>query len=183
MIGNVVARRYASALYAVGKNKGMEELQAYGKALGDLGDILEQAPELVKIFRNPIVSVEEKKAVAAKLLDQVKPQPAVRNFVNLLADKERLSVLPEIEAYFRALLDADLGVLRGRLVTAVELSEAKRESIQKQLEGQAGRKLVLDYGVDPAILGGVVLEVGDRVLDASLRAQLGILKETIKRGE
>ena len=68
-------------------------------------------------------------------------------------------------------------------MTAVELAEAKRVQVKAALEQQAGRKLELTFSVNKDILGGVVLKVGDRVLDASLRAQLGILKDNIKRGE
>ena len=68
-------------------------------------------------------------------------------------------------------------------MTAIELANAKRDKVKAQLEAQAGRKLELGFSVDKNILGGVVLKVGDRILDASLRAQLGILKDNIKRGE
>jgi F-type H+-transporting ATPase subunit delta len=107
----------------------------------------------------------------------------VRNFCHLLADKERLGFLPEIEAEFSRLLDAEKGVIRGELVTAVELDDAKQEAVKKQLESQAGSQLILDFSTNDDILGGVVLKVGDKVLDGSLRAQLDILKENIKRGE
>ena len=183
MIGNVVARRYASALYAIGKEQGMEELKAYGKGLSDLSAVLEESPELVKVFRNPVFTAEEKKGVAVKLLEEAGAPPMVGNFVRLLADEDRLTILPDIEAHFRAMLDADEGLLRGRLVTAIELSEDKKAGLVTKLEAQTGQKLVLDYEVDPEIKGGLVLKVGDRVLDASLRAQLGMLHEIIKRGE
>jgi F-type H+-transporting ATPase subunit delta len=183
LIGSIVARRYAKALYALGRKKGVDELEAYAKDLDALAAALAASPELVRVFRNPIFSVEEKKGVVAKLLDAISPTGTVRNFCFLLADKERLPVLGEIVAFFNALLDVDRGVLRGELVTAVELAEAKQQAVLQQLEGQAKQKLVLDFSVDENILGGVVLKIGDRTLDASLRAQLGILKENIKRGE
>jgi len=183
LIGNVVARRYASALYAIGKEQGMQELKAYGQGLSDLSAVLEASPELLKVFRNPIFTAEEKKSIAAKILDKAAAKPMLRNFVNLLADKDRLTILPDIEAHFRGMLDADEGLLRGRLVTAIELSADKRQALVGKMEKQTGKKLVLDYEVDPGIMGGLMLKVGDRVLDASLRAQLGMLHEIIKRGE
>jgi F-type H+-transporting ATPase subunit delta len=107
----------------------------------------------------------------------------VVNFLSLLADKERLAIVLEVSAYYRTLLDEAEGVLRGQLVTAYTLSDQRQDQIKAKLEKQSGKKLVLSFGVDPAILGGVLLKVGDKVLDASLRAQLEILKEQIKRGE
>jgi F-type H+-transporting ATPase subunit delta len=79
-------------------------------------------------------------------------------------------------------LDTEKGVLHGELVTAVEIAGDERAAVLERLEKQAGRSLDLVYSVDPGILGGIILRVGDRVLDASLRAQLSFLKDNIKRG-
>ncbi len=178
-----MARRYARALFDLGKKKGLGELDAYGKDLSGLAQAVQASPELYRVLRNPIFSAEDKKKVLGKLLDKFGAGQTVRNFCMLLADKGRLAFLPDIEAYFSSLLDVEKGVVRGELVTAIELGKAKQDKVKGQLEAQAGQKLVLDFSVDPAILGGVMLKVGDKVLDASLRAQLDILKENIKRGE
>lgn len=183
MIGNIVARRYARALFAIGKEKGVKDLDSYGKDLNGLMDMVSQSPELIRIFRNPIFTIEEKKAVVAKLLEKGGTGQIVSNFCYLLADKERLAVLPDIVEYFNTLLDVEQGIVRGELVSAVKLKKAKQKTVLKELEEKSGQKLVLDFSTDAAILGGVVLKIGDRVLDASLRAQLGILKDNIKRGE
>lgn len=183
MTGNVVARRYAKALFAFGEKKGPAELEAYGKELSQLAGVLAGSPDAMRFFKSPVFSTDEKKAVLGKLLESVAVSPSMKNFCDLLADKNRLPFLPDIADAFGKLLDALKGVVRGRVVTAVELPEARRIDIKNKLEKQAGKQLELDYAVDKGILGGIVLKVGDRVLDASLRAQLDILKETIKRGE
>lgn len=183
MTGNIVARRYARALYAIGKEKGLGELETYGSDLKKLAEILVASPELVRVLRNPIFSVEEKKAVLGKVLATIAPSGMVANFCNLLADKERLGSLLDIEAFYSSLLDAEKGVVRGEMVTAIGLETVKQDAIKTALEKQSGKKLVLDFATDASILGGVVLKIGDKTLDASLRAQLDILKENIKRGE
>ncbi|MDY6852300.1 MAG: ATP synthase F1 subunit delta [Thermodesulfobacteriota bacterium] len=183
MIATIVPRRYARALFAVGREKGDAEIEAYGKDLAGIGEVLAGAPELMKVFRNPIFSNADKKAVVDKILDKLSPNPTIKNFCYLLADKNRLDCLPEINVYFGVLLDEAQGLVRGEFITAVELDGAKQDDLKKKLEDQLKSKLVLDFAADPAILGGVVLKVGDKVLDASLRAQLNILKENIKRGE
>jgi len=179
----VVARRYARALFSAGEKDGIEKLKAYGEDLDRFVEILSASPELMQIFRNPIFSVEDKKRVVDKLLEKLSPQQITRNFIYLLADKGRLSLVPDVSDYYEAMLDTAQGVLRGRLITAKDLAEGRQKDIKAKLEEQTGKKLVLEYSVDPDILGGVVLKVGDRVLDASLRAQLEIIKENIKRGE
>lgn len=183
MIADIVARRYARALFSIGQQKGDAEIEAYGKDLAEFASAMKNTPELVKIFRNPIFTVEEKKAIVEKILSKLDPNPTARNFLFLLADKDRLSILPEIEAYFGALLDEAKGVVRGELVTAVTLEDARQKEVRKELAEQLGKELVLDFDTNADILGGVVLKVGDKILDASLRAQLHGMKEQIKRGE
>lgn len=183
MTGNIVARRYARALFAIGQAEGDAALKSYGTDLANLAEVLEGAPELVKIFKNPIFSAEEKKGVVKKVMEKTGPTPMVVNFCSLLADKDRLACLPEIEKYYSELLDAAQGLLRGELVTAVKLTDKMQKDVQKKLETQAGKTIALDFEVDKEILGGLMLKVGDKVLDASIRAQLEILKENIKRGE
>lgn len=184
MTGNIIARRYAKALFTVAQAQSDKGAVArYGEDLARLAGVLETAPELTKIFRNPIFGVEEKRGVITKVLDKIAPCAMVRNFCQLLADKNRLSFLPEINASYATLLDSAQGVLRGKLVTAVKLSDALQKNVVDKLQGESGRKVVLDYEVDQDIIGGLMLKIGDKVLDASIRAQLQILKENIKRGE
>ncbi len=183
MIGNIVARRYARALFALAQKQGDKELKAYGDDLAKIVDVLEGSPELIRIFRNPVISVSEKKAVVAQLLNKLKPSKTIVNFCHLLADKSRLDHLTEIQVYYARLLDEHQGVVRGEIVTAIKLADNLKQEIVGKLEKQSGLQVSLDYKVDPDIVGGLVLKVGDKVLDASIRAQLQILKENIKRGE
>ena len=183
MTDTVVARRYAHALFALGKKAGTPELEKQGKSLGDMDKLLAASPELDKIFKSPVVSVEEKRQVLTKLLESIGADKTMTNFCLLLADKGRLSSLRPIATCYGTLLDTEKGVIRGRLLTAVSLDAKKQAQLKTLLEKKAGKSLELAFDVDKSILGGVVLKVGDRVLDASLRAQLAILRDTIKRGE
>lgn len=183
MTGNVVARRYAKALFAVGQKSGGESLDAFGKELSALAGVLDESPEAFSFFRNPAFSAEEKKSVLKTIAETLSVGTMMQNFCDLLADKGRVDVLPGIAADFQSMLDQKNGVISGSLVTAFELSDARRKELTEKLEKQTGSKLDLEFDADPTILGGVVLKVGDKVLDASLRAQLDILKEQIKRGE
>ena len=183
MIGNVVSRRYASALFSIGKEAGMAELERYGASLSALGEAVEKTPKLAEAFRNPVLSSEEKKKVVLSLLDVAGGGAVEKRFCALLADKDRLNLLPAIAADFGVMLDDARGISRGVVTTAVELDDEHMDEIKTKLESQTGRKLVLEFVIDPAIIGGIVLRVGDSVYDASLRAQLDNLRESIKRGE
>ena len=180
MTDAIVARRYAGAIFALGKQQGDEALSRYGSDLAALGDMLAASPKLDAALKSPVISIDEKKAVMGKLLKKIKADKTVSNFCLLLADKERLAYLGEIVG---KLLDDAKGIIRGTLTTAVELTDNKRAELKAELEKKAGASIELAFDVDASILGGVVLKVGDRVLDASLRAQLAILRETFKRGE
>jgi F-type H+-transporting ATPase subunit delta len=183
LTGNIVARRYAKALFSLAAKAGKKAPAEFGKDLEAFASVLETSPDLLKVFANPIITADVKKAVLKGVLDKLALKPTVVNFLSLLADKERLPFVLDVAATYRALLDEAQGVMRGQLVTAYALTEARQDQIKTKLEKQSGKKLVLSFAVDPAILGGVLLQVGDKVLDASLRAQLDILKEQIKRGE
>ena len=183
MTGNIVARRYAKALFALAKKAGKKAPAEYGRDLEAFASVLEASPDLLKVFANPIIPAETKKAVLAGVVGKLSLKPMVANFLSLLADKDRLSSVLEVSAFYRTLLDEAEGVMRGQLVTAYALTDVRQDQIKTKLEKQSGKKLVLSFAVDSSILGGVLLRVGDKVLDASLRAQLDILKEQIKRGE
>ena len=141
------------------------------------------SPELEKAFKSPVVTAEEKKHILGKLLDDLGADKTLLHFCLLLADKGRLSSLRHIATYYSMLLDAENDVMRGRLLTAIPLDDKKQGQIQKLLEKKAAKHIELTFDVDKSILGGVVLKVGDKVLDASLRAQLALLRDIIKRGE
>ena len=182
MSGDIVARRYARAFFALGKKKSLAELERFGADLASLRSAVEASPELLQLYKNPLFSVEDKIGVTMSILDVWGATEYTRNFCRLLAERERLVALPDIASVFGELLDVEKGIIRGELVTAVELDENKRKTVLNELNRQVKQSLELSYSVDPQILGGVLLRVGDQVLDASLRAQLSILKENIKRG-
>ena len=183
MTGNVVSRRYAKALFAIGAAKGEAEQAKYGEQLGALSDSITGAPEAMGFFKNPSFSPEEKKTVLTQMVEKLSVDPMIKNFCDLLADKGRVEMIPAIASDYKAMMDAVSGVISGELITVSELSEERKSAIQAQLEKQAGKKLELAFGADKDILGGIVLKIGDKVMDASIKAQLQILKDNIKRGE
>jgi F-type H+-transporting ATPase subunit delta len=181
LTGNIVARRYAKALFSLGVKE--KAADTFGKDLEGLAGAMKASPELLKLFSSPSFNVQEKKSVLKEVVAKMDMAPLSVNFLSVLADKGRLDCIPDIQKTFAELLDETSGVVRGKLTTAMELQAKRQQDIKSKLEKKSGKKLVLDFAVDTAILGGIVLQVGDKVLDASLRAQLQLLKEQIKRGE
>ncbi len=177
-----IVRRYASAVFKVSMQEGGDAIARRGAWFVQLKDLLDQNPDLDNVFKSPIFSVAEKKKVLADILDKIGCDATTRNFCYLLADKERLPWYRSIVLAYTNLLDKAQGIIRGTLTTAVPLTQARQKAVREELEQKAGAALELTFDVDPAILGGVVLKVGDRILDSSLRAQLEILRSTLKRG-
>ncbi len=184
MSSNIVAKRYAKALFDIGEKQGIHILRTYNEELSLVAKTVRENSNLLSLFQNPLFFVEEKKDVLIKIMAKLKVTGIVKNFCELLADKDRLdSILKIADDFERRLLNIQ-GIVKGRLTTAIALSKEREDAIQTQLEAQLLESASLDlvFDVDKTILGGVVLHMGERVLDASLRAQLDMLKETIKRG-
>ncbi len=179
----VIAKRYARALFSLGQEKGDKELKAYGQDLANLTKVLNNTPDLLRIFKNPVIRTEDKKVLLKKILEKCNVGKVVQNFCLFLADKGRLPNFLEIQDYYNRLLDIHEGILRGKLITAIDLPSAKQKKVKEQLEKQLAQNLYLEYEKNEDILGGLVLRVGDKIYDASLKAQLEQLKENIKRGE
>lgn len=182
MTNSVVARRYAEALFSLGNRQGSGAREQYGDILGEFSGLLELEPRLGQILKSPVVGVDEKKGVVGQILERLGAAPTVRNFFFLLADKNRLGAVRDIASVYRELLDNANGIRRGTVTTAIKLSDSRQDALRKALQEKAGGEMQLVFRVDPEILGGMVLTVGDKVLDSSLRAQLGILRGLLTRG-
>lgn len=157
-------------------------MTSHGAMFEALGEILAMSPALDMTLKSPVITVAEKKAVMGKILDKLQADRTMRNFCGLLADKGRLGSLGRIAACYRDLLDEQKGIYRGRVTTAVPLTAKKQAALASKLKKKFEGEMALTFTVDPGILGGMVLTIGDRVLDSSLRAQLQGLRETFKRG-
>ncbi len=182
MTGSVVARRYAKALFDLAKQSGSDALDKAGSDLAGFAAMAEGNPELAGLFRDPVFSPEEKQGVVLALAQRLETDGMVRDFLFLLADKHRLMLLDRIAGEYQPLLDAEKGIVRGEVVSAVPLDDKARKTVETKLEKKAGKDLILDFKVDKSLLGGMLLKVGDKVMDASLKTQLSLLKDTIKRG-
>lgn len=182
MTDTVIAHRYAQALFSLGDREGPAALAKHGACLKGLAEMIDMQPMLSQTLKSPAIDIKDKKAVLATLLDRLGADGTMRNFCFLLADKKRLGSLCTIAESYVRMLDEVNGIKRGKVTTAIQLTPAKQSALKDALQKKAGGKMELVFAVDPEILGGMVLAVGDKVLDSSLRAQLGNLRETLIRG-
>jgi F-type H+-transporting ATPase subunit delta len=179
MITGSIARRYAKALFSLAVEQGT--VQGWNDRLLTLKDAVERSPDLRDVLANPVYTREQRQAIAAQLGEALKLAPAPANLIALLADRNRLAYLGGIIDTFRELADAHLGRVRAKVTSAVPLDAAAAQSIADRLSAATRREVILDREVDPAILGGVVAQVGSVVYDGSLRSQLEDLRRTLKQ--
>jgi F-type H+-transporting ATPase subunit delta len=179
MIMGSIARRYAKALFSLALETG--SVESWNESLQALRRAVETAPELRDVLENPAYDREQRRAVATRLSGSLKLDAAPANLLFLLGDRNRLSSLCDVVAAFRELADQELGRLRARVTSAVPLDDAAVQAIAARLSDSTKKQVVVERAVDPAILGGVVAQVGSFVYDGSLRAQLEDLRQTLKQ--
>ena len=177
----ILAKRYAKALFAVGQEEGKSE--AYREALNVLGDFLNEYPEAMAGLTNPLYPMELREKVMAHLISELQADQFMGNFLNLVVQKKRADILPEIATEFQVLVDADQNVSRGTVIAASEISGELQAKVQTTLENITGKKVILTSEIDPSIIGGIVAKVGDLVMDGSIKTQLAGLNESIKGSE
>ena len=177
----ILAKRYAKALFAVSQEEGKSE--AYRETLNVLGDFLKKYPEAMDALTNLLYPMELREKVMAQLISELQADQFMANFLNLVVQKKRADILPEIASEFQALVDADQNVSRGTVIAASEISGDLQAKVQTTLENITGKKVILTTEIDPAIIGGIIAKVGDLVMDGSIKTQLAGLNESIKGSE
>lgn len=171
-----VARRYALALYEEARARGAAE--AVDADVAALGEALAASRDLRTALTSPVVARTKKEAIVARLFGD-RLHPLVTRFLLLLIKKEREALAVEAVAAYAALRDAREGVVEARVTAARPLSADEAEGLRRSIEAKAGGSVRLRLEVDPSLVGGLVVRVGDRVYDGSLRHQLGLLREQL----
>jgi len=171
----VVHRIYAQALLDAAHDG--DSLEVVRDEFGQFAAALRESDELAALLRNPQVDSRAKGDVLEAALAGA--DEAVRNFVHLLVEKNRIGEVLEIHEEWERLLAAEERILEVELTTAVELSDKEAAEIVKQIEAAAGRKVEASRSVDPALIGGLVLQAGSLRVDASVRGRLGDLREEL----
>jgi F-type H+-transporting ATPase subunit delta len=172
-----IARVYASALFGAAKDKG--KLDVIRDQLGQFADALADNRELQLFFFSPYFSSAEKREGLEKAISDAEPE--LVNFLKLLIEKHRMPVLFRIRRQFDSLWDKENKRLGVTVTSAVELDPQVAERIGAEIEQQTGNTIELQSRVDPDILGGLVVQVGNMVLDTSIRNRLEKLRKSVAR--
>lgn len=167
------ARRYAEALYQIAVSE---------KAVDDFAasfQRLQQAisGEVLRALRNPGVPLRSRRA-AIDAATASEPK-AIRSLLALLLERERIALFPQVAAAYIDLVERRAGIVKGKVTTATELSASEREDLVRRLERSSGKKIRATFAVDESLIGGAKVQVGDRLIDSSLKAQLDELRREL----
>ncbi len=175
-INSGLARRYAAALYASAKQRGVQD-----QVEADLTSVVELL-KAERAFRDfllkPDVLDEQKAEIVTRSLGP-RVRPLTLHFLQLLLKKRRLDHLEVIQEVMRELIETDRGIVHARVTTAVELKPELREKLKARLEATTRKTIILDLEVDPEIIGGVVVLLHNQLVDGSLRRELDRLRDDL----
>lgn len=173
-----VAGRYAQALFELAQES--NSVDAVGSALKAFDSLIEQSPDLQRLVRSPVFTAEEQAKAVGAIVDKAGLSGVAANFLRLVAGQRRLfAVRGMIDAYGK-LADAAKGLARAEVTVAEKPSAALETEIKKALSDVAGKDVAVDLKVDPAIIGGIVVKMGSRMVDSSLRTKLNGIKVAMK---
>jgi F-type H+-transporting ATPase subunit delta len=170
-----IAQVYARALFEVAQEQ--DKLDLVREQLGQFADALNENGDLRVFFFSPYFSTEEKKDGLHRALDGA--DPAIVNFLETLLERHRMPVIFRIRAEYGRLWDRENQTLPVEVTSAVGLDDATVKSIGERIGQQTGQRVELTSTVDPAILGGIVLRVGNSILDASIKHRLDQLRKHV----
>jgi F-type H+-transporting ATPase subunit delta len=173
-----VAERYATALFELA----MEErsVDAVSRDFATMTSLLAESPELARLVRAPVFSAEQQKLGINAVLRRIEASPLTVRFVLTLAKKRRLFVLTQIIDAYEHLVARQKGEIRAEVAAARALSDEEATELKRVLKEKLGHDARLSTKVDPSLLGGLVVKVGSRMIDSSLRTKLEGLRAAMR---
>ena len=174
-----MAGRYAQALFALAQERGA--LDQVAKDLAAVDAMIAESAELARLVRSPVFSAEEQTRALGGVLAKAGIAGLAANFLKLVAGKRRLFAAQDMIRGFNALLDAARGVARADVTVAEPLADAHLNALREALkEVSGGRSVDVNVKVDPSIIGGLVVKLGSRMVDGSLRTKLNSIRTRMK---
>ena len=176
-----ISKRYARALFSLGQEDG--SFADYGRELQEFCEFYRKNADFANAVSSPLYKAEDRKKILKFVLEKSGFSTLVKNFLNLLLDKSRINAIESITENYAKLTDEASNIAHAEITTARPLKENALEMVIKSLEELTSKEIKSDIKEDPELIGGIVVKIGDLVLDGSVKAQLEGLKESFKRGE
>ena len=166
--------QYATALADIALEQGAAD--PVKKQLADFGTAYAESGELRNVLANPAVERATKHGVIEKLAARLGASRIVRNFLFVVVDHQRTHLLPEIQQTFESVIRQRQGLAEAEVTSAAELSASQKTALEQTLERLTGKKIQAKYSLDPGLLGGAVVRIGDTIYDGSVRNRLNQMR-------
>ncbi len=173
-----MAGRYATALFELASEAGA--VDSVKADLDRLSALIAESADLARLVKSPVFSAEEQLKAIAAVLGQAGISGLAGNFVKLVAQNRRLFALPRMISDYAALVAAQRGETTAQVTVAAPLSDTHFAALKDALAQQTGKDVNLDVTVDPSILGGLIVKLGSRMVDASLKTKLNSIRHAMK---
>ena len=180
MTGSKISRRYSKALLSLGQDDG--NYKDYGQNLQEFSGFCVDNNEFYQVISNQIFSLEDRKKILEAVLQKSLFPDLIKNFLRLLLDKNRIGAVREITDYYIELTDEISNITRAVIVTAKPVKKEALDNLTNALKQFTSKEVKTAVAQDESLIGGVVVRLGDLVLDGSIKSQLERLKESLKRG-
>jgi F-type H+-transporting ATPase subunit delta len=173
-----VAGRYATALFELGlEEKALEQIET---DLGRFGEALDASDDLQRLVKSLMFSTEEQGRALGAILDELKIEGLTKNFLLLVSKNRRLFATPDMIRAYRAMLAEHRGEMSATVTAASKLTNTQVTALKQALKAGLGKDVMLDQLVDPSLIGGLMIKVGSRMIDTSIRTKLNSLKHAMK---
>lgn len=173
------AKEYAKALYSsIEKN---EDRKTVLNFLRQMSDAFKTDSKLLEQIKTKSISLSDAKKTIEALLKETNMAPMLSNFFNLLIDKGRMNLVPEISEHFEVSMDEDNNILRGVVKSALNLSPEKRGELEERFAKKLDKKVILSYQTDDRVVGGVRVEIGPYTFDDTIETHIKKIKENLNR--
>ena len=173
-----VAGRYANALFELADEA--NSLPAVEADLGRFAAMMADSADLARLVKSPVFAADEQARAVGAVLDKAEIGGLTGNFIRVVAGNRRLFTMPDIIAAFHRLMAAHRGEVSAEVTSAEPLSERHVAALKEALKASIGKDVALITAVDPALIGGLIVKVGSRMIDGSLRTKLNSLKLAMK---
>ena len=177
-ISTSIAARYATAVYDLAKDG--KKVKAIEADLGTLSDTMADSSDFNALIHSPIYSREEQGTAIAALAKKMKLSPIMANTLALMATKRRLFVLPQLVVALRVAIAEDNGEVTADVTSAKTLTKTQSDSLSKTLKAKLGKTVTINAIVDETLIGGLVVKVGSKMIDTSIRSKLNSLQNAMK---
>ena len=173
-----IAKRYATALFDLASET--DDISSLEKNVETLTQAIDESPDLNSLISSPIYSRDQQKNAIGAIAKKMGVSAVMINALSLMAEKRRLFVVPTFLSVLKDLISESKNEITAEVVSAQSLSKGQVEKLGKSLKNNFGKDVKVNATVDPTLIGGMVVKVGSRMIDTTIRAKLNSLQNTMK---